>query len=461
MPPTAPSTLAAADASPAAAPAGRLPLATLLVYAAPGAADGFMFMVVGTYLLKYGTDVLGISPGAMGLVLGLSRVWDAVSDPLVGYASDRTRTRLGRRRPWMVASALPAGATFILLWAPPQTLSGVGLVAWMAVSVVCFYTSYTLYVMPHSALGAELSPSYVERNRLFGAKRLVAGAGLLLAFGFIAAVSASDAPRTAATTGAVVAAVVAIALLLLPALRLRERPEFQGRGAAHPYGALRDVLRNPHARLLLLVFLLQQIGVTAAVSVAAYFTQYILGDPTALPKVLGAFVVSSVLFVPVWIALGERFEKKPLVVAGMAMVAVALGGLGFLSEGDLLTMAGLCALGGAAGAGLDVLLPSMQADIIDWDELRTGERKEGVYFAVWHFSAKTAAGIAGILVGAALQASGFLPNQPQGETTQLALRALMSGIPLACYGAGALVFLRFALTRAAHDEIRRALDRRA
>ncbi len=440
--------------------APRLPLSTLLVYAAPGAADGFMFMVVGTYLLKYATDVLGIAPGAMGLVLGLSRVWDAIADPLVGYASDRTRTRLGRRRPWMLAASFPAGAAFAMLWLPPPTLSGVALIAWMTAAVIGFYAFHTMYVMPHSALGAELSPSYVERNRLFGVRRLVQGVGLLVAFWFISQVSTSPEPRTTAAHAALGAGAAACLLFALPALGLRERPEFQGRGGRRPYRALADVVRNPHARLLLLVFLLQQTGVTAVITMAAYFTDYVLGDPGALTKALAAFVLPSLLCVPAWIALGERFDKKPLVIAGMAMVGVALGGLGFLGAGDFTPFYLLVGLGGAAGAGLDVLLPSIQADVVDWDELRTGERKEGVYFSLWHFAAKVAAGIAGLGVGLVLQASGFVPNQPQGPGAELAMRVLMSGVPFVCYGAGALVFLRFGLTRAAHAELRLALDSR-
>ena len=107
-----------------------------------------------------------------------------------------------------------------------------------------------------------------------------------------------------------------------------------------------------------------------------------------------------------------------------------------------------------------MLLPSIQADVVDWDELQTGERKEGVYFSLWHFSAKVAAGIAGLGVGLALQSSGFVANQPQRPGAELAMRVIMSGVPFVCYGAGALVFLRFALTRAAHAAIRQALDAR-
>ena len=96
-----------------------LPLATLLIYAAPTAGVGFMMIFTGFYLMKFSTDVLGISPAIMGLIFLISRVWDAISDPVAGTLSDRTRSRLGRRRPWLLAGALPVGIIFALMWAPP------------------------------------------------------------------------------------------------------------------------------------------------------------------------------------------------------------------------------------------------------------------------------------------------------------------------------------------------------
>jgi GPH family glycoside/pentoside/hexuronide:cation symporter len=117
--------------------------------------------------------------------------------------------------------------------------------------------------------------------------------------------------------------------------------------------------------------------------------------------------------------------------------------------------------GGVAGGGLDVLFPSLQADVIDTDEFTTGERKEGVFLAAWHFAAKTAVGISGMLVGFLLSASGFRPNVAQSDEALFMIRLLIAGMPMVCFSAGSLLFLRFRLTRTAHAEIRRELDTRA
>jgi GPH family glycoside/pentoside/hexuronide:cation symporter len=445
----------------ASAQAARLPFATILLYSAPMAGIGFMELLFGMYLMKYATDVLAVAPAAMGVVFLVSRVCGALSDPVAGFLSDRTRTRLGRRRPWLLATALPLGAVFVLMWSPPAALGPGQLTLWVGALVILFQMGINVYMMPHDALGAELSTDYHDRNRIFGTRRVVFGVGALLVFAAVGRLAASPAPRDDAAAIAWGAAAVTAALMLYMGFAIRERPEYQGRGAARPFQALADVWRNPHARLLLLVFFSQQLGIGAITIMAAYHTQYVLGAPQALPAVLGSFFLVSILSVPLWIRLGRRFEKKPLLVASMAMVCVAIGGMFFTQTGDVLTMALLAGLGGAAGGGADVIFPSLQADVIDWDEHRTGERKEGVYFAAWNFVAKTALGLAGIVTGFVLGASGFVPNQEQTETARLAIRGLMSGWPLLCYGLGALLFLRFALTRASHAEIRRALDSRA
>jgi GPH family glycoside/pentoside/hexuronide:cation symporter len=330
----------------------------------------------------------------------------------------------------------------------------------MGAMVILFQMGINVYMMPHDALGAELSDDYHDRNRIFGTRRVVFGVGALLVFPAAARLASSADPRSDASLIAWAAALVTAALMLHMGLAIRERAEFQGRGGVRPLEALLDVWRNEHARLLLAVFFAQQLGVGAVTMVAAYHTQYVLGSPEALPSVLGSFVGASILSVPIWIRLGRSFEKKPLLVASMALVCVAIGGMFFVGQGEIVSMMVLAGIGGFAAGGSDVVFPSLQADVIDYDEFRTGERKEGVYFAAWNFVAKSALGLTGVVAGLALAAVGFQPNQEQTETVKLAIRSLMSGYPLLCYGAGALLFLRFGLTRGAHAGIRSALDAR-
>jgi GPH family glycoside/pentoside/hexuronide:cation symporter len=439
----------------------QLPLRTLVLYAAPGLGFGFMTLLVSTYFMKFATDVLAIPAATMGAILLLSRAWDAVADPVAGYLSDRTRTRFGRRRPWLAAGALPLAAAFALAWSPPVSLSAGALAAWTGGAVLLLFTSLTLCRMPHEALGAELSRDYHERNRVFGVKRALFGVGTLAVFGALSLLGEASDPRAAAFALAAGAGVLTAVLLVLTAAALREPAGHLGRGAAHPFRAARDVLANPHARRLLAVGFLQQVATGTVTTAAAYHTQYVLGDAGAFPLLLGCFFLASLLSIPLWLRIGQRVDKKPLLVASMIGVGVILGSMFLVGPGDHALLFSLAAVGGCLGGGLDVVMPSLQADVIDYDELATGERKEGVYFAAWHLAEKLALGVAAGVTGLGLAASGFVPNAEQGAPALLAMRVMLSLFPLACYTAGAVLFVRFGLDRAAHARVQHAIKARS
>ena len=142
----------------------RLPLSAILVYSLPTVGAGFMFLLIGLYLMKFATDVLLIPPAAMGFIFGASRIWDAISDPVAGYLSDRTRHRSGRRRPWIFVSIFPIGAAYLMAWSPPASLTGDSLILWMGVGVFGFYSAMTIFIVPHMSLGAELTADYHDRS---------------------------------------------------------------------------------------------------------------------------------------------------------------------------------------------------------------------------------------------------------------------------------------------------------
>ena len=439
----------------------RLPLPTILIYALPAVSLGFMGALVSIYLLKFSTDVLLIAPGLMGLLFGLSRLWDAVSDPLAGYWSDRTRSALGRRRPWLLAAAIPLAVLFAALWSPPATLGPTALTIWMGAAIVLYFTAQTAVGIPHMALGAELTVGYHERSRVFGARLLFEFVGIFLAAGAIALIENATDVR-AATLGLAAAGGAGGALLIAcTALWSRERAEHQGRGAVRSIAAFRDVLANPHARLLLAAFFLDQLGFTMLITSVPYANEYVLDGKGLTGGYIGAAIGAGLLFYPVWFPLARRFGKRDPWIAATLVKAAAFGALFFVPPGQSLLLFVLIGLIGATQGAGGILAPSIQADVIDYDEHQTGQRKEGAYFATWNLATKTAAACAIMLAGAVLQVAGFAPNAVQSETAQLSIRLLMSGVPCVLFLVKALLLLRFRLNAAEHAEIRAALDARA
>jgi GPH family glycoside/pentoside/hexuronide:cation symporter len=432
----------------------------ILDYVAPTFGLGFMFLMIAIYLMKFATDVLGMSAAAMGGILLFARVWDAFADPVAGYLSDRTNTRLGRRRPWLLASVLPVGLTFLLLWAPPRDVGPGLLFGWMAAMVVLFYTASTVILIPHTALGAELTDSYHDRTRIFGGRHAVWTLGSFAAIAGFAALDRSSDVRGTAVALAIGAAAVTALLTIWTVWRMRERPEFQGRGATHPYAAFRDVWRNPHARLLLIVFGIESLGAATIAVLTLYVAQYVLKSPAIGPPAIAVYMLASILFVPIWLPLSRRFGKKALWLASMLLTAASFGSMFFLTEGATALLLVLAFLAGTAASCGAMMGPSIQADVIDWDEHATGERKEGSYFAAWNFVFKVANGLTQGLTGLVLTFSGYVPNVDQTPGVKLTILALYGLFPMACYVIGALLFARFRLDEAGYAEIRTELDAR-
>jgi len=178
------------------------------------------------------------------------------------------------------------------------------------------------------------------------------------------------------------------------------------------------------------------------------------------PLYILAYLSASVATVLLWSRLARIFDKKPLWIFSMVLSGAAFGGMYFGGRGDWQWILALSALGGAGGGCGAVVAPSIQSDVIDWDEHRTGERKEGTYFAAWSFVFKGSVGLTLLLTGSVLQATGFVPNVEQTPTSEAAIRALFSLLPLCTYLIGALLLSRFRLDRRAHRAIRAELDRR-
>jgi GPH family glycoside/pentoside/hexuronide:cation symporter len=430
-----------------------------VLYGLPAAPVYFTFMLTSVYLLKYATDVLLVAPGVMGVLYGLSRLWDAVSDPIAGYLSDRTRSPLGRRRSWLLASVLPICLGFWMVWGAPQALGGAALVAWLGAGVLLYYTGTTIFAIPHESLGAELSTDHHDRTRVFGIKTAIGQSGSLLAIGGMYLLISADDKRGVASLLVLAACFVLAGFVVVAVSRLRERVEYQGRGGTNLVRAFRDVLSNPHAARLLLVFFVENFGSANLGLMTPFVMEYVLDMKDLTSAFIAVYFVPALLFIPVWIRISRVVGKKRLWLFSMSMLTLGFSGLYFVQPGDMLLVFVLGVVAGIGGGCGQVVGPSIQADVIDYDELHTGERKEGAYFAVWNFVRKSAYGIAAMLVGLMLSTLGFEANAVQGETTRLGMRVLFSFVPGACYLLGTLAFLRFRLDEAEHAAIRRELER--
>ena len=441
----------------------------MVLYSLPAAAAGYMLSLLGLYVMKYSTDVLLIAPAIMGTIFGLSRIWDAVTDPLVGYLSDMTRLNFGRRRSWILVGAIPAGLAYYMLFASPTDLSETESAIWMGVAVFAFYTAMTSIMVPQLSWGAELSKDYFERNKIYGIRQaaiVVGGIFGLLTVGWLTSVETRDlnAVRELAPSIAIYAGITLLVLCSATVLLLKENTDHIQPPSRGVFGAGSDVGKNRYARILFAVTFIENIGGAAIGAAALYVAQYVMVE--IAPYSIITYMITSTLAIPLWVRLAKRFGKVKLWFWAMIGTAFSFSGMFALAFIEstvaqvswLMFLSVMCGI--FAGCG-NTIGPSVASDVIDYDELMTGERKEGVYFAAWNFALKSASGVTLMFTGFVLSAAGFVPNEEQTRVVELAMCALLGLFPLACYLIGAALFTRFDLDEAAHAEIRAQLDARA
>jgi GPH family glycoside/pentoside/hexuronide:cation symporter len=449
------------DASGASDGSSGLPALEIFAYALPSLGIGTLFFLNSMLLLQFATEVLLVAPAFVGSVLFAARVWDAVTDPLTGNLSDRTRSRMGRRRPWMLASIVPIAAMAVALWSPPEVLTGQALHVWIAVAVLGFYTATTVFYVPYQSLGAELSADHHERTRIFGTQQAVQivgtlGAALIYTWVMVWA----DDSRSAASVMAISLAGFMAISILFSVRNVRERAEHQGRGGRSVVQAFRDVHRNPHARPLYLAMMIDTLGSAALAAVAPFYLTHVLQAQGYLAFFLAFYVGPGLAFLPVAIRISRRFGKLRTWRTGLCLQAVGFLLLGTLGPGDFWLACAFVAVMSIGSITGQVLSPSVQSDTIDWDELQSGERKEGAYFAVRSFVTKVGFGLGPFVVGMLLQLTGFDPGGGMSDDAIFAMRLMIGPFPALGAVIGAITLLFVKLDEAEHTRIRAELDKR-
>jgi GPH family glycoside/pentoside/hexuronide:cation symporter len=430
-------------------------------YALSAAPSTFGYLLILVMYMKYATETLGASPAAVGLVFFIAKFWDAIADPLIGTLSDRTRSRLGRRRPWLLAAAPLLAAFGYMAWVPPADLASSLLIPWITVAVLGYYTAHTIFGVPHMAYGAELSLQSTGRNRVFAARQVIQILSMLAA-GIIGTTLVQKGYEATRSLSLVVSALTIVLVFLGVTLLPAERVEFQGRGGRNPYRALRDVVANPHARLFLMVIFIDSIGTGGIGILTPFVIDHVVGRKDLLPYLLGANMLSMLAAVPIWLWLARYFEKRRLLLWAMLGSGMGFGSILLVGRGDWALIAISAVVSGAALSCSNTLGYTLKSEIIDCDEHATGERKEGAYFAGWSFVQKLAAGLMFYLVGQALEWSGFDGSASQQSVlVERTMIGLMGGFPLVCYALGAIAFARFSLSESEHALIRRELNARA
>jgi GPH family glycoside/pentoside/hexuronide:cation symporter len=416
------------------------------------------------------TDVARLDLGLVSLFWLIVTLWDAVNDPLFGFLSDRTRTRWGRRRPYLLFGAVPLGVTFAMLWLIPPTQSQGLLFAYYTVVYILFEAAFTAVSCPHVALTPELTLDHDERTSLVTYRMVVnitTSLAVPLLLGLVVFPMFPERDPLAYRTIGIAAGAVCIPPMLIAFLGTRERPDFQAREPLPLLKSMRYVLRNYALRFTLSIRILSWMPVVIAQAIFAYFLIYWTGmteDETSM--VQGVIMAVSLVLLPLVMWLAKRFEKKTAYIIAAATWAVVMLSILLIPPQTKLPAYIIAALAGF-GVGAAHLLPrAMEPDVLEVDELMSGRRQEGAYSGVAVFADKLARAIILALLPAVLSLAGYvqptaeIPTPPQPASALTALRLLISVLPTILLVASIAVAWRYPLTRQRFRRIRRLILRR-
>ena len=470
------------------APEDRIPFHQKLIYGSGAFVNNLLADSIGRMVIVLNIG-LGMNPALVGLLAALPRLTDAITDPLMGYISDNTRSRWGRRRPYIFVGAISVGVAFALLWQLPVGKSEPFYFWFFLVGSFIFYLAYTVFATPWVALGYELTPDYHERTRLMGVQNFVGSSAYLITPYVLAIMSSQrlfDNMLDGAAGLAIIIGIVVVAIGVLPAIFLRERfdaaPEAEanqkvtgGTGSVIVQN-IRDFARGfmialrfkPFLKLCIATFLVFNGFILIAAFQSYVIIYYIFaGDTDAGAAYVGhsGLVVTLSAFCVIVFAtwLGTKIGKRRafFVTTGVSMVGYALKWIFYVPETPwlLLVPAPLMAFG---LAGLFTLMPSMIADVVDMDELQTHERREGMYGSIFWWVVKLGMAVAIAGGGILLNATGFdvALGGNQGEQTIVMIRLFDAFAPVIASAIAIWAIASYSITEEKAHEVRLELERR-
>ena len=443
---------------------GPLTLKTKLLYGAPSFAGAAMIIPIFIHMPKFYADVVLVPLGYLAMAIAIARSLDALSDPLMGWISDHTHTRLGRRRPYMLIGAPLCGVAFFCLLNPPQSLSGGRAALWFGATFILYFIFHTIYALPHYALGPELTQNYHDRSTLFAWRE---------SFSILGTIVAAAAPgimmqafhlteRQVFFRLGIFFGVILSLLYGLLVLTVKERPDFVARESNPLVPGIRRALRNRPFAILLGSYVVSSISGAIPATMMPFFNAYVIRPKNPvfwLSMLLLAYFAFGFISLPMWVAIARRVGKLNAYLASFFLGITGGGAMFLLGPGDnwwLLVL--ICWAGIGFGAGL-FLTPSMQADVIDYDELYTGKRREAQYTAFWSMLPKFVAIPSAAIPIAVLASLGYIPNAVQAPKVVFAIRAIFALGPATCSMLSFLIARRFPITQTIHRAILDGIDR--
>ena len=439
----------------------KLNLKTRLGYGIGDIAICLYWSGVGLYLLYFYTDVVGISPSLAGLIYGIGMFWDAITDPFMGYMAERTRTKWGVYRPYLLFGNIPLALSFILLfWVPP--LEGGALFFFLLFANLLHRTCFTLVSVPFSSLTPRITSDSQERTNLTGFRMLGAQTGTnlmaLLAFPIIFWVGGED-ESLGFVVLATIAGLTALGIHAITFLTVKEPSNDQGieRVGGSLSEAAKAIGKNGPFWLVFSATLIVGITTIFFGNNLIYYTKYALNLHEHQGTILFTSGIVAFLSIPIWWLISNNIGKKLtwLISSSITLIALLVFYLYEIDKlSELLFLVAFIGFGSGAGG---ILFWSMLPDTIEYGEVHTGVRSESSLYGFMTFAQKGSIAFAIIILGLVLDFIGFQANEVQSDTTISNMKAIMTLIPSIGVALSLVIIYFYPIDAKMHKDLLRQL----
>jgi GPH family glycoside/pentoside/hexuronide:cation symporter len=430
-----------------AAPEEKLGVPEKVGYALGDTASCLYYQTFAMFLMIFYTDTFGLAPAAVGTMFLVTRIWDTAFDPIVGVLADRTETRFGKFRPWILFAILPLAVAGVLVFCTPG-FSDIGKLVWAYCTYTFVMMAYSAINVPYGALLGVISPKSEQRTKLSSYRFLGAFSGNMIVQGtllWLVATLGQGNKRVGYPLAFTVYAVLAAGMFFFTFAATRERVKPVKAKSAF-FTDLKDLLHNRPWIVLALMGVTSLVYISIKSAAMMYFFKYYVGDEDAASR----FMVTGTVFSLIGVAATPYFTKflkgkKAAFIVLTIVVAICTAAFGLAGPKDFWIMYASQIVGSFFGGTLFPLMWAMYADTADYGEWKTGHRATGLVFSAATFSQKMGWTIGGWITGLILEHFGYVANQPQSAQTLGGIKSMMSTIPAIMCGVVVAIALLYNL----------------
>ncbi|HEX3045572.1 MAG TPA: MFS transporter [Bacillota bacterium] len=434
----------------------KLPLKVKLGYGVCDLGGNMLFTIIAFWLMNYLTDTVGLAAGLAGTALMVGKIWDAVVDPAIGYISDRTNTRWGRRRPYIFIGGIATCLAMILMFTNPKLANQNLLFIWAIIAYSLLCLAGSCITIPYSSLTPELTVGYHERTVLNSYRMSFAVIGTLIGAGTALPILGFFKDKSAGFAAlGVIYGLITMVVSLITFYSVKEPAVTAGKPKIGGLKSYFLAFKNVPYLLILFPWVCNMIATTIMSGMLIYYFKYIYhaGDSTTLAMLI--LLASTMLFIPVWVYVSRKIGKKLCYALGMALIAM-VGIVIFLighQQGPNFAFA-LMFVAGIGFATTYIIPWSIVPDTVEYDYHTTGERREGIYYGIWTFASQLGQALAAFLMGMILNLCHYTANEAvQPAETLFGIRILIGLIPAVIYLTGAVIVMFYPISEKQYQQI--------